>query len=520
MGLRDAAENLMSLVGFAQQSREPLRMDLTPAALSANKKAESLSAKEAIAPQLFSLLAGDGEDAQFRRITSPATIRDLNPMMHERMQQVCFFLFMTTPFGKRIIRVMVDHIVGEGFKAIADDPAVQDVIDKFWTAPKNNLDENLDTYATELLVFGELCLPVAVNPVDGSVTLGYVDPQNIESVQFSLIDTGNGQEISVASAVKLRARVGETDGRLLQIIHRDDDPNSATFGQLTGDCFYFAINKVKAASRGISEIFALADWIDVFDNMVFDFADRVRLLNSFVWHYVVKGADQPTVEKWRDRVVKNPPRQGGVEVTNDQVTIEAQSPDLKGADMGAASEVVKTYGLGGAGLPSWFFADSENANRATAAEMAGPTGKMLTNKQNVLKRLSKAVVDFVVEMAQRHGVIGSKVSASYHIEVPDLSVKDIGAAATAAPQLVNAAAVAEDRGWITGKTAARCFAAVASQIGVEIDAGEYDLAQQEKQQREATQQNAIDPQANLADALKRIAPAALQQMPPATEVTQ
>jgi hypothetical protein len=489
--------------------------------LEEKKATQEQSAREAIGPQLFSsLVAGDSEDARFRRITSPATIRDLNPTMHERMQQVCFFLFMTTPFGKRIVRVMVDYVVGEGFKVRAEDPALQEVTDAFWNAPKNNLEENLDTYMAELLVFGELCLPVAVNPVDGFVTLGYVDPQTIESVQFSLIDTGNGQEISVASAVKLRARIGETDGRTLQIIRRDDDPHSPTFGKLTGDCFYFAINKVKAASRGISELFSLADWIDVFDNMVFDFADRVRLLNSFVWHYVLKGADQPTVEKMRDRVTKSPPRQGGVEVTNDQVTIEARTPDLKGADMSEAARVVKLYGMGGAGLPAWFFADPVDANRATAEEMAGPTGKMLTSRQNVAKRMVTVIVNFVIEQAVEHGVLSQDADLTYKLQVPDLSVKDLGAAATALQALTASVAIAEDRGWIQGLTASRAVQTLLTQIGVETDADEFDEAQQEKTNRDAKQQNNLDPQANLADALKKVQPDALAKMPPVTSVKQ
>ncbi len=464
---------------------------------------KAASAKESVAPELFSLIAGDSEDARFRRITAPATMRDLNPAMHQRMQQVCFFLFMTTPFGRRIIRVMVDYVVGEGFKPIAEDPTVQEVIDKFWNHPKNNMSEMLDTYAVETLVFGELCLPTAVNPVDGFVTLGYVDPQSIDAVEFALIQTETSQEISIATAVKLRERVGETEGRRLEIIHVDEDLQSGDWGQLTGDCFYFAINKVKSASRGISEIFSLADWLDVFDNMVFDFADRVRLLNSFVWHYVAKGADAAAVAKLRDHVQKSPPRQGGVEVTNEQIEIKAQTPDLKGADMIDADRVVKNYGLGGAGLPPWFFADAGNTNRATADEMAGPTGKMLTSRQNIFKRMVMQILDYVLQQAVTHGVLPQGANLAYQLQVPDLRVKDMVAASTALQTIANAAAIGADRGWIRDETASRLFVTVMTQIGVEVDADEFDEAQTEKTTRDAKQQDALNPQSQLADALKK-----------------
>src|SRR5260370_19742142 len=239
---------------------------------------------------------------------------------------------MTTQFGKRLVRVMVDYILGEGFKANSEDPALQEVIDKFWKDPTNSMEEMLDGWGVELLVFGELCIPVAVNPVDGSVRLGYIDPEEIESVEFGLMQTATSQEITLPAYVRMRKRANESEGRRLEIIHVDEDVDSATFGELKGDCFYFAINKVKAASRGISELFALADWIDVFDNMIFDFADRLRLLNSFWWHYTLKSAHNPGVHKIRAKLMSTPPRQGGIEVTNDQISIEARTPDLKGAD--------------------------------------------------------------------------------------------------------------------------------------------------------------------------------------------
>jgi hypothetical protein len=68
------------------------------------------------------------------------------------------------------------------------------------------------------------------------------------------------------------------------------------------------VNKSKSQSRGISDLFCLADWIDVFDQMIFDIADRVRFLNQYIWDFTLKGADQKTVDKFRKDVTKDPPR--------------------------------------------------------------------------------------------------------------------------------------------------------------------------------------------------------------------
>lgn len=482
------------------------------AAIEREKEARATEAIGNIAPQLFGLTAGDGEDPNFRRITSPSTMRDLNPFMHTRMQQVCFFLAVTTPFGRRILRIMTDYVVGEGFQVAAEDPPVQAVIDRFWKDSVNNLEENIEAWTHELFMFGELCLPVAVNEVDGFTRIGYIDPQEIEAVEFSMMQTASAQEVSIPVAVRLVRRIGEAQGRRLEIIHVDEDFNSPTFGKLKGDCFYFAINKAKSASRGISELFALADWIDVFDQMNFDFADRVRMLNSFVWHYTVKGGDAAAVEAMRAKVTKSPPRQGGIQVTNDQVVIEARTPDLKGADMSEAARMVKLYGLGGAGMPATFFADPMDANRATAREMAEPTVKMLTSRQNVIKRAVTAVITYVLQQAIVHGVLPEGDDPAWTLIVPDLSIKDMTQVATVLGAVATAAGQAEDRGWIRSETAAQAFHLLLTQVGVKVATDEFDQAQAAKIKRDANNVNDLNPQKNLADAMRNLPepPARLQ----------
>jgi hypothetical protein len=457
---------------------------------------------EAVTPFLFGLTAADSEDAKFRRITSPNTIRDLNPLMHERMQAICFYLKSTTPFGKRIVEVITSYVVGEGFKAAATDKDVQEVVTKFWTDQVNNMDAALKDWCDELTTFGELCLPVAVNPVNGAVRLGYVDPLNLESVEYGTIQTAAGeQQITIPVAVHLKRKQTETVGQRLEIVRMDEDVNSETFGQLKGDCFYFAINKAKGASRGLSELFSLADWIDVFDQMMFDFADRVRFLNAFVWHYTIKGADEPALEKWQKKITQNPPRQGSVQVTNENVEIEAQTPSFQGADMSEATRSIKLYGLGGAGLPAWFFADPVDSNRSTADEMTGPTGKKLTDRQNQLKSGVMQILTFVVQQAIYHGVLPEGIDTTLSMQVPDLMIKDLQKAAMTLGAIVNSVSIMAENGYIQEKTAARAAHVVLTQIGIEVDPDEFEKAQEEKKTRQA---QLVPEQTSLAKALAQL----------------
>jgi hypothetical protein len=466
-----------------------------------------VKAQESIAPSLFAMMGGDGEDPTFRRLTSPHTIRDLNPVMQTRMQEIAFFLRATTPFGKRIVEVISDYVVGEGFTPAAKDERVQEVIDRFWEDEINNVARNMRDWCDELTTFGELALPVTVNPVDGFVRIGYADPQLLYSVEYGTMSAGNNvpQLTSFPVAVHLRQALYSTGDLRLALIRTDEDPQSETFGQLNGQCFYWAINKAKGASRGLSELFALADWIDVFDQMMFDFADKVRFLNAFVWDYTVKGADDKAVDAWQKKITRQPPRQGGVQVHNEQVEIKAQTPTLQGADMSQAIRAVKLYGLGGVGLPAWFFADPVDANRSTADEMTGPTGKKLTERQNQLKGVVLQVLAFVVQQAIYHGVLPEDVDPTVTLQVPDLMIKDLQKAATTLGSVVNALSIMEQNGWVTSETAARGSHVVLTQIGVEVDSkDEFAKAQKEKQARQDSQNALMPEQSNLASALQEL----------------
>jgi hypothetical protein len=465
-------------------------------------------AAEAVAPQLFTLTTGDAEDPAFRRITSPSTLRDLNPLMHDRMLQVCYFLKVTTPFGKRIVEIITSYVVGKGVRVDAQDEAVQAVIKDFWNDPVNKMDATLREWCDELTTFGELGIPLTVNPVNGRVRIGYIDPMHIDAIQYAEMETLNGSVgVALPYAMKLRKEVGQAITAPAEIVRTVEDPSDPEFGRLRGDCFYFAINKAKSASRGFSELFSLADWIDVFDQMMFDFADKVRLLNSLVWHYTLEGSSDKQVEEFKNKLTKEPPRQGGVAVSNERLKIEAKTPQFHGEDMSAIAESLKKYGLGGAGLPAWFFADPMDANRATATEMQGPTGKKIEDRQNHLKECLTQVLDFVIDRAIAAGVLPENVDRTFTIQFPELAARDLSKGATTLQGLAGSLVTAVEEGWIRNETAARAYHTVMSEIGSDIDDSvqEYKLAQQEKQDRQRTQQNNLFPQDQLAAAMKGIA---------------
>ncbi len=471
-------------------------------------------AQAALGPQLFNLGA-PSDELGFRRIGGPNTLRELNPAMQRRMQDVCYYLAVATPFGEGMIRVMTDYIVGEGFQLVAEEPQVQAVLDRFAKDPVNNLKANLKKWVREQLIFGELTLPLVENPVDGFVRVGYIDPSLVEAVEFgTLITPDRLKPVSLPVAVKLCDVPGEQGSRLR--IAQSERVMAEPRQPADGVCFYFPINEAKSGTRGISELFALADWVDVLDQMVFDFADKVRFLNAFIWHYTAAGADATKVKEIEKEIRRRGIRQGGFWVTNEQVKIEAQTPQFHGAEMHEAARMVKTYGTGSKSLPPWMFGDPVDANRASSEVMEGPAGKMLTNKQDGVKTMVLAVGEYVLDRAQAHRQLPQGINRSFKVQAPDISVKDMQKISGTLQQGTNALAMMEDRGWVRGETAARVVHTLLSQLGVEIDSTkEFGLAQREKADRDAREIDSLAPQRELADTMER-----MKKMQPGTEMPQ
>lgn len=504
--LRGTLPEPLSLAGARSELAEAtMNLALTEGAKEVATFIKATKSSLSLSPNLFQI--GDGEDSAFRRISSPQQRRDLNPVMQDRMQAIAYYLWATNPFAKRIIEVITSYVVGRGFTPSATDSAVQDLLNIFWSDPVNRMDRSVKSWCDEQSLYGEICVPVAVNPVDGRVRLGYIDPLDIQEIEFGRMETSGGYtDLSVAVAVILRRRVGERENVRLEIVHRDENPLSDTYGLLIGDCFYWAINKAKGASRGLGELFTLADWIDVFDQMIFDFADSVRFRNAYVWDVLVKDADETTLSKYRDELTKRPPKQGAVFTHNDKVEMKVAAPQLGGGDMRDSAQVVKAYGLGGAGLPTWFFADGTETNRSTADEMTGPTGKKFEDRQNYLADNVLEVMQFVVDQAIAHGGLKPTVDRKVTVQTPEIQVKDLQKAGTVMGAITSALDMAETKGWIKSETAARGFHVVLEQLGVQVDSkSEFEEAQKEKTVREANDVNNLFPQDNLANALDQAA---------------
>ena len=460
---------------------------LTQAART-GRGARSVDAQEAASPaELF------GNDpygyrpiGAYRGLGGKLSPRDLMPPMHARMQQVAYYLYLVNPLAHRIVEHTKNYVIGDGVEIKAEDAAAQRVIEAFWQDPVNRMDVTLPEIAKELSIFGEQCWLAAVNPVNGRVRLGYLDPAEIEAVEWGEIGLEVGDEgpttVSVPVAVWRRPAAEEKKSRRFRIVRVDEDPESETFGRLTGECFYFAINKARSASRGVSDLFAIGDYLDGYDKMLFGLIDRVGFANAFIWDVLLKGATEEQIQDWlKDQ---RPPRPGSVRAHNEQVEWKAVTPTLRAQDFNEAARTIKNMNLAGAGFPEHWFADGGNANRATALEMGGPTLKTLLERQGYVAFMLCALLEFVLDQAVAAGTLEETASRRFQVQMPEMSVQDLAKAAEALAQVGKTAVELRRAGLIDDETAQQMIASVAVQLNVEMDLH----ALREKMEREAAKE--------------------------------
>ncbi|WP_205754865.1 hypothetical protein [Azoarcus sp. DD4] len=411
----------------------------------------------------------DDEDG-WRRLSGDVS-RDLSPLSQDRMRETALYLWDANLLANRIIELPLAYMLGEGVELKAADEAMQPVITRFWDDPINQMDVKLPKKVRELALFGEQCWPTFVNETSGHVRLGYLDPALIATV---VVDPDNPEQPIGIVTVKDRKGVAR---RYRVIVN---GPEGELFTQRTqqiretfadGECFFFTVNDLSVSRRGRSDLRAPADWVDAYDQFLFGEIERYNFLRAFVWDVTLTSADEAKVKE-KARQIKAP-KPGSVRVHNETEIWKAESPDIKAGDTAEGARLFRNHVLGGATIPEHWFGGGGDVNRATGDSMGEPTFKTFSLRQRYLKHILEVMGRYVIRQKLKAESEGEpdwdderlKVEARF----PEMTARDTTRYAAALAQVVTGAAFAVEKRLITDETAVALVAAIAGQLGVEID---------------------------------------------------
>lgn len=421
----------------------------------------------------------DTEMEGFRSLTAERL--EEPPWKTERVQRAAYSLWLKNHMARRLLEIPVDFIVGDGVSVVARHETeatslqIQEVIDDFWNDPINNLADEIEVYARELLLWGEVCLPRRVRELDGKCRLGWVCPLDIEDVEPDPITGEPG-------VVVLKDDVAKTVGqKRLAVIRYLEGPE-----EWVGDCFYYSINRPKGRCRGTSELFSAMVWIGIMEQTMLGQADRAKLNSAFIWDVLLKGHTPEMIKEWLTKHGRRP-KPNEIRAHNENVEWKTVQPDLSAYEFERHIKTMFTFILGGYGYPNHWFGSGDDANLATASVMAEPTRKSLRRKQKVFSRMIAEMVQDALLQAERYGRLPAGVAADrpFDVQVPDLSGPDIGKSAAAIQGLIAGVIAAEEAGLMSHDTAMDVVAVAVAETGIEIDsAAEREKVRAEAEERE------------------------------------
>jgi len=409
--------------------------------------------REGVSEPILGLI--DTDDHLYRRLTGET--RDLSPITQERARTVARYLHRQNPLARRLVEMTADFVVGDGLTFNAVDEDVQEIINEFWNDPTMKMNLRHRDLVVDLAVNGELFL--RAYDENGKVMLGYIDPDRVRGV------LKNPENAFVDQSIELFSKRMAGGVEEIPIIQSTATKAGLEF---EGEVFAYFINRPVGATRGTPDSLALADWIDGYDQVMFNALDRASLMNSFIWDVTLKSADADQVGEWA-KMHSSAPKAGTVRVHNDYETWQAVSPALCAAETETISRLIKNLILGGAGVPEGWFADGDSANRATLAAQGDPTYRMITARQRLVGAVFEDIAQYVIAKAIEAGRLPKGIDRTVTVTLPDPSVEDTKGIAAALPQLMGALTAAKDSKFISEDSARKLFLSIAGQLGIELE---------------------------------------------------
>ncbi len=385
--------------------------------------------------------AGTEEDFFWRRLADSWAEKDVQPEVYRELHNECYEAYNANPLANTIVETITNFTLGRGVLVSAASRRVQRVLDAFWRDPDNRMEARIYDLCTELSVYGEQFIRFFVNPIDGSVKIGQIDPSTIDEIET---DPDN-----IEKPLRFHQRpVGPAASA-----HGALDTEGRWF-EAGREVMQFAIHKVSNAKRGRSDLATLLPWLRRYKDWL---TDRVRLnkyKGAFLWDVKLLGADARMVEQKRLQY-SFPPEPGSIIIHNESEIWSAIRPEINASDVESDGRALKLMIAAGAGVPEHYLADGGNANRATAAEMTLPTLLRFKRRQQVMEHMLRAILDRVILEAKRAGTLPANVDETYTLSFPEVKVADNLMLAQATATMVSALTSAKEQGWVSDETAMR-----------------------------------------------------------------
>ncbi len=342
---------------------------------------------------------------------------DLSPRTRGEMYERAFEAWMSDPMAGHIVNLTSWFVMGEGLTFAASDERVQRALDDFWNDTDNGWDALQEFISDELQVFGETFLRLFINPMSGHIKAMLLDPREIVDISFN---DSNGRPASYLRRYTRRVYRESLDNSAAGFDYDEEDADEII---PANEIIHLTVNRLSSSSRGISELYRVLPWLELYSQWLRDRVSLNRARASFAYLRKVPGTPAQAKDVFeRDSITGRvrPPRAGSVLVVNEGEDWQVLHPSVGADDVKEDGRALKLMIAAGSGIFEHYFGDPSTGNLATTKSMELPMLKKFEARQRLLGKFYSGLFGRVIREAKAAGRLPVDCDESVEVEFPPI----------------------------------------------------------------------------------------------------
>lgn len=427
-----------------------------------------LEASPTLSPQLNKLRA--------RQDHGGHSYVDLPPGHRERLLSRARQIAISNPVAKRGLDIRANLIVSEGFTPKATvkgndkiKKALQKVLDKHWEI--NDWEGALDQRVHDLSLTGEWFryIPDLNYKLSSGETYrlskfkaGALDPQEVSMIKRGLWDIEQLETIHMSDGYSMEKDVG------IKIVRKEWTGENA--GRLSGNVFYQSVNRSIGATRGLSDLTSVIEWLDILDQLLFNEAERSSQLLKFLYDITLVGGSQEAIDRRTEELKLRPPSRGTSIVHNEKEIWSTVQPSTSAAESDVLINRIFLFCWGGLGLPEHWYSAANTVNKSSAGEMSAPVMAWARKRKRQVISGIRQELEMAVQVAHDSGVFGSfpLEELTFSIDSLDPDRTSYDAVGASLKSIAEALVMATASQFMALDDAQKVFVHVANSLGLEL----------------------------------------------------
>lgn len=386
------------------------------------------------------------------------------------------------PLASRALDIKTSLVVSEGLypkatcpdkdgKPNPDADKLQKFLDEHWEL--NDWHTHMFKRVRDLAVVGEMyrMVPeIITNPTNsiyskiGTFELYDILPHEISHVFRHPYDVGRLMEVEF---INKKDYEDPALTRRWPIAFQERRGSEA--GQWFGNIIHCHINSFTGATRGLSDLLPVLEWLDIHDQLLWNEAERTAQMLKFCFDVTLTGANADDIfAKVANLKGTGGPSRGSINVHNENEIWKVVQPDLASTESDVVVNRLFLHCWGGLGLPEHWYAQANTVNKSSGDEMSIPVWSWVRSRKLQVTEFQMKELRYAIYIAKRNGYLDKGLDENFVIQSRDPDRTSYDQLGDSLDKLTRALSSATSGGYLGLEAAQLIFVHVANAWGLDI----------------------------------------------------